>query len=165
MRYAFVREHRRRWPVGLMCRVLKVSRSGFYGWHKRSPSLREQRNEQLLAKIRAVHRENRELYGSPRVHRALLIDGQVVSRNTVAKLMRRAKIRAKTRKRFVPRTTDSRHPNPVADNRLDRDFAAEAPDHKWVADITYVATDQGWLYVAAVLDCFSDTSPELFEAD
>ncbi len=102
-----------------------------------------------------MHRENRELYGSPRVHRALLIDGQVVSRNTVAKLMRRAKIRAKTRKRFAPRTTDSRHQHPVADNRLDRNFAAEAPDRKWVADITYVATDQGWLYLAAVLDCFS----------
>ena len=155
MRYAFVREHRRRWPVGVMCRVLKVSRGGFYAWHKRPPSPRARRQEQLLKKIRKVHQENRELYGYPRVHRALLIDGEVVSRNTVARLMRIAKIRAKVRKRYVPRTTDSRHDRPVAKNLLGRDFTAAAPNQKWLADITCVPTGEGWLYVAAVLDVYS----------
>jgi len=89
------------------------------------------------------------------VHRALLIDGQSVSRNTVAKLMRQERIRAKNKRKFVPRTTDSRHAQPVAANLLERDFAASGPDQKWVADITYVPTDQGWLYVAGVQDCFS----------
>jgi putative transposase len=163
VKFAFVRDHRRtstssvesRWPVGIMCRVLRVSRSGFYAWHRRRPSARAKRREQLLARIRQVHQENRELYGSPRVHRALVIDGQALSRNTVAKLMREAKIRAKTKRRFVPRTTDSAHHKPVAENKLLRDFTAPAPNRKWLADITYVPTEQGWLYLAAVLDCFS----------
>jgi transposase InsO family protein len=108
-----------------------------------------------MEKIRVVHRDNGELYGSPRVHRALRVDGQVVSRHTVAKLMRKAKIRAKSRRRFVPCTTDSTHHKPVAKNLLARDFTAEAPNCKWLADITYVPTEEGWLYLAAVLDCYS----------
>jgi putative transposase len=155
VKFAFINEHRRRWPVGVICRVLKVSRSGFYRWRRRKPSARQIRRQELLDKIRIAHRQNQELYGSPRVHRALLIDGQIVSRNTVAKLMREAKIRAKTRRKFVPRTTDSRHAQPVAGNLLARDFDANTPDRKWVADITYIPTQQGWLYLAAVLDCFS----------
>ncbi len=155
MKFAFIKEHHRSWPVAVMCRVLKVARSGFYAWRRRPPSARSRRDEELLAGIRKVHQANRELYGSPRVHRALLVEGQTVSRNTVARLMRRAKIRAKSGRRFVPRTTDSAHGRPVADNVLARDFGAQAVNHKWLADITYVATDQGWLYLAAVLDCFS----------
>jgi transposase InsO family protein len=155
VKYAFVREYRRRWPVGVMCRVLKVSRGGFYAWHKRAPSRRALREQELLKKIRKVHEESRGRYGYPRAHRALLIGGEVVSRNTVARLMRKAKIRAKTRKRYVPRTTDSRHEKPIADNLLAREFEASAANRKWLADITYVATGQGWLYLAAVLDTFS----------
>ncbi len=155
MKFAFIKQHRSRWPVRVMCRVLKVWHSGFYAWLKRKPSRRRIRQEKLLEKIKVVERENRELYGSPRVHRALLVDGEVVCRNTVAKLMREHKIRAKTRRRFVPRTTDSTHQQPVAKNLLDRDFTAEAPNCKWLADITYVDTDEGWLFCAAVLDCFS----------
>ena len=155
MKFAFVKEHRKQWPVAAICRVLKVSRSGFFAWSRRPPSQRQRRQEELLRKIKQVHQENRELYGSPRVHRALLIDGQSVSRNTVAKLMRQEKIRARTKRRFVPRTTDSTHQQPVARNLLDRNFTAERPDRKWVADITYVPTQEGWLYVAAVLDLFS----------
>jgi transposase InsO family protein len=139
----------------MICRVLEVSHSGFYAWRKRPPSARALRQKELLEKIRLAHQENQELYGSPRVHRALLIDGQSVSRNTVAKLMRQAKIRAKSRRRFVPRTTDSAHQKPVADNKLNRDFAARAINRKWLADITYIPTNEGWLYLAAVLDCFS----------
>jgi putative transposase len=155
VKFAFIRDHLKRWPVVVMCRVLQVTRSGFYAWRKRPPSARSQRNGQLVAKIRQVHQTNRELYGSPRVHRALRIDGEIVSRNTVAKLMRQVKIRAKTKRRFIPRTTDSAHGKPVADNKLARNFAADAVNRKWVADITYVPTDEGWLYLAAVLDCFS----------
>jgi transposase InsO family protein len=155
VKFAFIVEHRKRWPVSVICRVLRVARSGFYAWRKRKPSRRSQRQQRLLEQIRIVHQENRELYGSPRVHRALRVGGQSVSRNTVAKLMRKAKIRAKVRKKFYPRTTDSAHQQPVAINRLDRDFVAESSNRKWLADITYVPTDQGWLYLAAVLDCFS----------
>jgi len=155
VKFAFIKEHRLRWPVVVICRVLAVSRSGFFAWLKRPASKRSRREEELIHKIKQVYQENRELYGSPRVHRALLIDGQTVSRKTVAKLMRKAKIRAKSRRRFVPRTTNSLHHNPVAPNLLGRDFTATAPNRKWVADITYVPTQQGWLYVAAVLDCFS----------
>jgi len=155
VRFAFIREHRRTWPVGVMCRVLKVSRSGYYAWRGRKPSRRAGREEELIAKIRQVHEQSRGLYGYPRAHRALLIDGEVVSRNTVARLMRTAKIRAKIRRKYVPRTTDSRHGKPVADNVLKRDFAAPAPNRKWLADITYVPTQEGWLYLAAVLDTFS----------
>ena len=155
MKFAFVREHRQRWPVRVICRVLDVSHSGFYAWRKRPASARALRQKELLEKIRIAHQENQELYGSPRVHRALLIDGVSVSRNTVAKLMRQAKIRAKSRRRFIPRTTDSRHQKPVADNKLNRDFAACAINRKWLADITYIPTAEGWLYLAAVLDCFS----------
>ena len=139
-----------------MCRALKVMRSGFYAWLKRKPSAGQIRQQKLLVKIQQVYQEHDGRYGSPRVHRrALLMDGEHVSRNTVAKLMRRAKIRAKTRRRFVPRTTDSAHDKPVAQNLLDRDFTASAPNQKWVADITYVDTAEGWLFCAAVLDCYS----------
>jgi putative transposase len=155
VKFAFVKNHRVSWPVAAMCRVLQVSRSGFFSWLKRPASGRSKRQRELVEKIRAAYQQNRELYGSPRVHRALLIDGQSVSRNTVAKLMRQEKIRAKSRRKFVPKTTDSRHEHPVAQNILDRDFQAEAPDRKWLVDITYVPTDQGWLYLAGVLDCFS----------
>lgn len=155
MKFAFVKEHRRTWPVSVICRVLQVSRSGFFAWLKRPLSQRRRRQQELIEKIKAAYQENRELYGSPRVHRALLIEGHRVSRNTVAKLMRQAKIRAKTRRRLLPRTTDSSHQRPVADNLLERDFTASGPDCKWVADITYVPTDKGWLYLAAVLDVWS----------
>jgi putative transposase len=155
VKFAFVRDHRRVWPVGVICRVLRISRSGFYAWQRRRPSFRRRRQEELIDKIKTAYAQGRGLYGSPRVYRALLIDGQVVSRNTVAKLMRQERIRARTRRRFVPRTTDSRHHKPVANNLLARDFAAEAPNRKWVADITYVPTNEGWLYLAGMLDCFS----------
>lgn len=155
MRFAFVKEHRLLWPVSVICRVLKVSRSGFFAWLKRPASARSLRQQELIKKIRIAHQENRELYGSPRVHRALRIDGQAVSRNTVAKLMRQEKIRAKTRRKFVPRTTDSSHQQPVAENLLARQFQASEPNSKWVTDITYIPTDEGWLYLAGVLDVYS----------
>jgi putative transposase len=143
VKFAFIKDHRVLWPVAALCRVLGVSRSGFFAWLKCPASPRSRRRRELIEKIRVAHRENRELYGSPRVHRALRIDGEVVSRNTVAGLMRQEKIRARTRRKFVPRTTDSAHRQPVAKNLLDRKFDAPGPDRKWVADITYIPTDQG----------------------
>lgn len=155
MKYAYVKDHASTWAVATMCRVLKVTRSGYYAWLSRKPSARAVRQAKLVVKIRRVHAEHRSVYGSPRVHRVLVSQGERVCRNTVAKLMRKEKIRPKTRRKFVPRTTDSRHESPIAPNRLERDFAATAVNEKWVADITYVATTQGWLYVAGVLDCCS----------
>jgi putative transposase len=155
MKFAFIKEHRCTWPVKVMCRVLVVSRSGFFAWLRRAPSARMLRRDALAQQIRVVHVENRRVYGSPRVHEALLAQGQRVSVNTVARVMREKQIRPKTRRKFVPRTTDSRHDQPVAPNLLGRDFHADQPNRKWVADITYVPTEEGWLYVAAVLDLCS----------
>lgn len=152
MRFAFIRDHRRVWPVGVTCRVLGVARSGFYAWLRRAPSARRRHREELAVKIHAIHQENRRVYGSPRVHRVLTARGESVCENTVASIMREHGVRAKDKAKFVPRTTDSRHENPVAPNTLDRRFEAERPDRKWAADITYIPTDEGWLYLAGVID-------------
>jgi putative transposase len=155
MKFAFIKEHRCTWPVKVICRVLAVSRSGFFAWLRRAPSPRTLWRDALAQKIRVVHDEHRRVYGSPRVQEALLAQGQRVCVNTVARVMREQAIRAKTRRKFVPRTTDSHHDQPVAPNLLGRDFYAAAPNRKWVADITYVSTGEGWLYVAAVMDLCS----------
>lgn len=155
MKFAWIEEHREAFAVGVMCRVLGVSKSGYYASLHRPPSERRKRRAELAGKIRAVHAENRGVYGSPRVHRALLARGETVCENTVAKVMKDEGIAAKRKPRFVPRTTDSSHGHRPAPNVLDRDFAAQVPDRKWAADITYVRTDEGWLYLAAVIDLCS----------
>ena len=155
MRFAFVRDHRRRWPVEVLCDVLKVSRSGFYAWLRRPPSRSAERRLELTAVIRQVHEESRRIYGSPRVHQELTRRGVDCCENTAAGLMRDHGIRARTRRRFVPRTTDSRHARPIAENVLARDFTPDRRDAAWAADITYIPTAEGWLYLAVVLDLFS----------
>jgi putative transposase len=151
-----VADHQKEYPVNVMCRVLQVARSGYYAWRSRQPGPQAQRRTALTEAIRAVHTKNKGRYGSPRVHRALRAQGHACCVNTVAKLMSAAQIRAKTARRFVVRTTDSAHAQPVAPERLRRDFAvARRPDQVWVADITYLATGEGWLYLAAVLDLCS----------
>jgi transposase InsO family protein len=135
-----------------MCHVLEVSRAGYYAWLGRPESPRAARQSEVLERIRQIHRDSRETYGSPRVHRALEAKGVACCENTVAKLMRRAGVRAATARRFVVRTTDSRHGHAVAENALDRRFEPGDPDRTWVGDITYIATGEGWLYLAAVLD-------------
>ncbi len=155
MRFAFIRDHVREFPVDLMCQVLDVSRSGYYAWHERPPSRRVQRQAELVAQIRQVHTASRRNYGSPRVWFELAAQGVRCSQNTVAKLMREAGIRSKTKRRFVVRTTDSRHGHPVAENRLDRQFEQPLPNQAWAADITYIPTAEGWLYLAAVIDLCS----------
>ena len=157
MRFAFIKDNRDAWPVAVQCRVLDVSRAGFYAWLDRPESARAAARRELTDAIRAAHAECRGVYGSPRVTVELAArGGPAACENTVARAMRDAGIAAARRKRFVPRTTDSTHANPVAPNVLARDFAAELPDQKWACDITYVPTsDDGFLYVAAVLDLCS----------
>jgi transposase InsO family protein len=134
--------------------VLEVSRSGFYAWEDRDPSKRSMDDEKLCVEIVAIHKASRGTYGSPRVHAELQALGIAVSRKRVARLMRTLGLESPRKKRFKA-TTDSKHDMPVADNVLDRQFEVEAPDLAWVTDITYVWTDEGWLYLAAILDLFS----------
>jgi transposase InsO family protein len=155
VKYAFIKDSLGEYPHQASCDALDVSRSGYYAWMDRPANVHAQRREELAAKIQVIHQENRRVYGSPRIHRVLKAQGQSVCENTVAKVMKQREIRAKTQKKFVPRTTDSRHENPVADNLLDRQFQADLPDRKWAVDITYVPTDEGWLYLAGVMDLCS----------
>jgi putative transposase len=155
VKYAFIRSDLGAYPVTVACRVLQVSRAGYYAWRARAVSPRARRRDALAAKIHLVHAQHRGVYGSPRIYHALQAQGETACENTVAKLMRQRQIRAKTKKKFVPRTTDSAHAQPVAPNRLDRDFAAPKPNQKWAVDITYIPTDEGWLYLAGVLDLCS----------
>jgi putative transposase len=137
-----------------MCRVLGVSRSGFYAWRSREPSAAELRREELTAQIATVHAEVKGRYGSPRVRAELVARGHGCCVNLVAKLMRQAGIAAKTKRKFR-QTTDSNHSMPVAENVLDRQFEPEEPNARWCADITYIPTREGWLYLAVVEDLFS----------
>jgi transposase InsO family protein len=146
---------RRVWPVSVMCRVLGVSRSGYYAWRDRGPGPMAERRTTWAGQVRDAHEASRLSYGSPRVTAELRARGVRVSENTVAKLMRAQGLAAKARRRFVPRTTDSAHDGPVAPNRIGRDFTADAPNTRWTGDITYVATGEGWLYLAVVLDLYS----------
>ena len=154
MRFRFVEAEKAFYPVRLLCRCLEVSRAGFYAWRQRPVSPRTREDRQLAVEIRASHAESRRTYGSPRVLRDLREQGRRVSRKRVARLMREAGLVARRRRRFKA-TTDSKHPFPVAANVLMRDFEVSAPNTAWVTDITYVATAEGWLYLAVILDLFS----------
>jgi len=152
--FRFIEGHQGQWPVRLLCAALGVSPAGYYAWRGRPASARQQRHDALLVEVRAIHAESQARYGSPRVHAELSARGQGCCVNTVAKLMREGGIRAKTARKFRC-TTDSDHDLPVADNLLGRQFDPEAPNEAWVADITYIPTRQGWLYLAAVEDLYS----------
>lgn len=152
MRFAFIEQHAGTWPVRLMCRVLGVSASGYYAWRSRPESTKAAINRELLADVRRLQADHHGRYGSPRMHAALRAEGRSASRGRIERLMRRHGIRALAGRRFRPRTTDSRHPLPIAPNQLQQRFSAPAPNRVWLADITYLATGEGWLYLAAVLD-------------
>jgi putative transposase len=154
MRFRFIENHREVFHVRVMCSVLEVSASGYYAWRARPESTRFPADRVLLESIRRVHAESRRRYGSPRVHAALQAEGHRVSRNRVARLMHRHGIRVRTKRRFRV-TTDSKHAFPLAPNLLDRQFTASGPNKVWLADITYIPTGEGWLYLAVVLDLFS----------
>lgn len=157
MKYGCIERHRGEFSVVLMCRVLEVTRSGFYAWRTREPSARARKDQRLRIEVRVIHRESRGCYGSPRIHQELQARGERVSRKRVARLMQVEGLRAKKKRRFRV-TTNSEHAYPVAPNLLERKFAVEevpGPDRVWVADITYVPTREGWLYLAVILDLAS----------
>lgn len=143
-----------RYPVRMLCRLLRVSHGGYYASIERPPSQRSLDDQHLARSITMIHREFRRSYGSPRVYRELRKQGVRTSRKRVARIMRAQSLCVRRRKRFRV-TTDSAHTLPVAENLLARDFTAEAPNTAWVADITYLWTREGWLYVAMLLDLFS----------
>jgi putative transposase len=154
VKFSFIEGHRIMWPLWRMCRMLGVSKAGYFAWRHRPESHRGDEDRALTTRIQVIHAESRKTYGSPRVHRELRGQGTSISRKRVERLMREAGIQVKPKARFVV-TTDSAHDLPVAPNLLEQDFTATAPDRRWVTDITYVPTDEGWLYVSAILDLFS----------
>ena len=154
MRFCFIEDHRNAYPVRTMCAVLEVSPSGYYAWRDRPQSARQAADHNLEADIRRIHADNRAVYGSPRVHATLRAEGRRIGVNRVAQLMRHHGIQGR-HKRRAPRTTDSNHAHSIAPNLLDRQFTAAAPNRVWLADITYVPTVEGWLYLAVVLDLFA----------
>ena len=154
MRYRFIDAHKKAWPVNLMCGVLEVSRSGYYHWTKRGPSRRALLNRKLDRRIREIFARHRQCYGVPRITDELHDEGIECSENRVARRMRALGLRAIQAKKFKV-TTDSNHSKPVAPDLLEQDFYAQAPNEKWVSDISYVWTDEGWLYLAVVMDLYS----------
>lgn len=156
MRYAFIHKHRDVWPIAVQCDVLQVSRSGFYAWKKRPASSQIRRREELTSHIRMIHQQPFcDTYGAPRVHQELLAQGHRCNRKTVAKCMQSAGIQARAVRKTRVLTTDSNHSHPIAENIVDRNFSPSRKNQIWVADITYIATDEGWLYLAAVEDLYT----------
>jgi transposase InsO family protein len=154
VKFAFIAVEKASAPVAALCKVLEVSRSGYYAWERRVPSARSREDAKLRVHIAAIHERSRGVYGAPRVHAELRASGFRVSRKRVARLMSELGLESRRKRRFKA-TTDSRHTLPVAENVLDRKFEVDAPNVAWVTDITYVWTSEGWLYLAAILDLFS----------
>lgn len=155
MIYVYIDEQRVNVPVARLCHALGVSTSGYYAGRQRGPSERARANEALLVHLRAIWVEMHETYGSPRMHAELVARGQPCSVNRVARLMRLYHLAAHHKRPYHPKTTCPDATRPVVPNRLAQDFTADAPNQKWVGDITYIPTSQGWLYLAAVLDLYS----------
>ena len=154
MKYARIDELRQQHPVAAMCRVLEVSESGYHAWRQRPPSARTQENLRLETEIKAAHQRTRETYGPQRLQSDLADHGIPASVYRIKRIRRRLGLRCKQKRKFKA-TTNSSHTLPLAPNLLDRQFAVAAPDRAWVSDITYVATDEGWLYLAGIKDLFN----------
>ena len=154
MRFVFIDAEKALYPLRILCRVLGVSRSGYYAWRARKPSARALEDEQLRPKVVEAFATGRGTYGSPRVRDELVDQGFRIGRKRVARLMRELGLRGVCPRKFRV-TTDSDHDHPIAENLLDRDFEASKPNEKWTTDITYVWTGEGWLYLAMVMDLFS----------
>jgi transposase InsO family protein len=154
MKYWFIDQHRSLYGVQKMCRVLEVSRSGYYGWKRQPQSKRQKENEKILMEIRESHKNSRRAYGSPRITEDLQANGTKCGENRVARLMKNNGIVGKAKKKFKA-TTNSRHNLPIAENVLNQNFTAKEPNTVWVSDITYVPTLEGWLYLVVILDLFS----------
>ena len=154
MRYAFIEAHRPMWRLPNMCRVLEVSKSGYFAWRDGREAPRRSRDRALSVHIQAIHQQSRKTYGSPRIHHELKEQGMAVGKKRVERLMKAAGIAVLPLRRFVT-TTDSDHDQPIAPHLLEQDFTATAPNQRWVTDITYIPTDEGWLSLAAIMDLFS----------
>jgi transposase InsO family protein len=155
VRYAWIDQQRDCYPLKLLCRVLQVSRSGYYAWRGRAPSVTAQRRQQIGQAAQKSHRDSHGTYGYRRVHRDLVDDREIACcRETVRHVMAELGLFGRHKRRFV-KTTDSNHKEPIVANRLQRDFRATRPNQKWLADITYIRLVEGWLYLAVILDCFS----------
>lgn len=154
MKFAFIHVEKASYPIAILCAVLDVSRSGYYAWRERPPAGRVASDARLAVEIKLAHRRSRGIYGSPRVHRELRAKGHRLGKKRVERLMRESGLQGRQKRRFR-RTTDSKHGLPVAPNLLGRRFVSDAPNKIWVTDVTYVATAEGWAYLAAILDLFS----------
>ena len=154
MRYRCINRRRKQYRVRMMCRVLRVSKSGYYAWRVRPESERSKTDRQLTRLIRRIHIESDGVYGASKITAELKEEGHQCGRHKVARLMRIVGLTGCPKRRF--RVTTQRDPShPVADNLLEQDFTAEGPNERWASDITYIATHQGWLYLAVVLDLYS----------
>ena len=155
MKFGFIAKHRSVWPVAWLCEALGVSRSGFHAWLHRGPSARTLVDEELTTKVRTSFIASARTYGARRVWRDVLADGASCGLHKIERLMRANALRARPRRRGLPKDEGERSNLSVAPNALDRQFSADQPNRKWIADFTYVWTAEGWLYVAAVIDLFS----------
>lgn len=154
MRYAFIEGHRAMWRLPIMCQALDVSKSGYFAWRDGRESPRRSQDRSLSVRIKAIHATSRQTYGSPRIHQELKANGVQVGKKRVERLMKAAGVAVLPLRRFVT-TTDSDHEQPISPNLLEQDFSATAPNERWVTDITYIPTDEGWLFLAAIIDLYS----------
>ena len=155
MRYAWIKDHIDDYPAAMLCRVLDVSAGGYYDWLGREPSARQKRRERIAAAAQKSYHDSNRIYGYRKVHKDVVQEAKIdCCLETVRRVLAEKRLFSRVKRRFVV-TTDSKHDNPVAENLLDRDFTASAPNQKWTADITYIPTGEGWLYLAAVMDLYS----------
>jgi transposase InsO family protein len=164
VRFAFIDVEKALYPMRILCRVLRVSRSGYYAWRNRKPSARQLEDERLRPKIIEAFKAGRGTYGSPRVRGELIEQGIEIGRKRVARLMREMKLQGLTPRKFRV-TTDSDHGHSIAKDLIERNFEASKPNKKWVTDITYIWTAEGWLYLATVMDLYSRRIIEWATAD
>lgn len=155
MRYAWIKGHAGNYPVAILCRTLAVSVSGYYSWLGRKPSAQQQRRQRIAAAAGKFYHDSNRIYGYRKVHKDVVQEAKIdCCLETVRRVLAEKGLFSKVKRRFVV-TTDSNHNQPVADNLLERDFTADAPNLKWTADITYIPTAEGWLYLSAVMDLYS----------
>lgn len=154
MKYAWIKQHATDFAINRLCRLMAVSRSAYYAWLHRSPTTTEKNDQALTEIIVNAFKKSRATYGTRRLKKVLFRQDRMVSRRRIGRLMRDAKLACKTRRRFKA-TTNSKHNLPVADNHLNRQFAVQRPNQVYAGDITYIHTQEGWLYLAVVIDLFS----------
>jgi putative transposase len=159
MQYTFIEKNRKNFALNIMTRVLSVTTTCYLTWKRRGPSARKQEDNVLREEIKAIHANSKRTYGAPRIKSSLADTGKNVSRRRTNRLMREAGCETKYRHQFV-HTTNSKHSSAIAENKLNREFQANKPNQKWVTDITYLHTSEGWLFLAVVMDLFSRMRPQ-----